>query len=461
MLDAKNPTVISLWHYQDGSAKAQLDAQIARFNETIGKEQGIIVDAQSRGNSMKLAEVVFDAANKTIGSDPMPHIFTAYPDNAYRIDKVSALVNLEQYFSKEELAQYYPDFLENDRIGTDKTLKLLPISKSTEGVFLNQTDWNKFADATGADIAKLATWEGIAETAKQYYAWTDANTKEEHDGKAFWGVDSMYHLMLMASKQTGEEMYVSDADGKMTFQYSKALARRIWDNYYEAYLSGWYKKDNTYTSADVAAGSIIASVMSTAGGNYFPTEMTVSKSESYPVTCAVLPYPCMEGGARYAPIRGMDMCISKSDAAHEYASAVFLKWFTAPEQNLAFTASVGFLPVQTAALTKDAIQTAREQALDEAPNPAITTALQVAQNMLETYTMFNSKPFSGDYEVKQLLETSLPELAQQDLQSLEQRVQKGENWQQLIAEYNSDEHFEQWYDQLIQDANTILVEKRI
>lgn len=461
LLDAKKPLVISLWHYQDGNAKIQLDEQIARFNETVGKEQGIIVDAQSRGNSMQLAEIVFDAANKAIGSDPMPNIFTSYPDNAYRIDKVSELVDLEQYFSKEELAQYYPDFLENDRIGSEKKLKLLPVSKSTEAVFLNQTDWDKFAQVTGADISQLSTWEGITKTAKQYYEWTDASTKEENDGKAFWGVDSMYHFMLMASKQAHEEMYVTDEHGDVTFQYSKELAKRIWDNYYEAYLNGWYKKNNTYTSADVAAGSIIASVMSTAGGNYFPTEMTISKSESYPVACTVLPYPFIEGGARYAPIRGMDMCISKSDEAHEYASAVFLKWFTSPEQNSTFTASVGFLPVQTPALTESAIREAREQARDGAPNPAITTALQVAQNMLDTYTLFNSKPFSGDYEVKQLLEVSLPDLAKQDLQDLEQRVQKGENRQQLIAEYNSNEHFEQWYDTLIKDANTILAEKRI
>ncbi|MEG2350554.1 MAG: hypothetical protein RSB57_08605, partial [Hungatella sp.] len=70
-LDPKNPIVVSLWHYQDGSAKVQLDAQITKFNETVGKEQGIIIDAQSRGNSMRLAEVVFDAASKKIGSDPM------------------------------------------------------------------------------------------------------------------------------------------------------------------------------------------------------------------------------------------------------------------------------------------------------------------------------------------------------------------------------------------------------
>ncbi|MEG1578127.1 MAG: extracellular solute-binding protein [Oscillospiraceae bacterium] len=460
LLDPQNPTVVTLWHYQDGNAKAQLDAQITKFNETVGKAQGIVIDAQSRGNSMQLAEVLFDAANKKIGSDPMPDIFTAYPDNAYRIDELIGLVDLEDYFSEVELEAYYPTFLENDRIGPEGALKLLPVSKSTEAVFLNQTDWDKFAAATGATVDTLATWEGIAKTAESYYNWTDSLTAQPDDGKAFWGVDSMYHFMLMASKQAGEELYGTDGSGGMTFQYSETLARRIWDNYYIPYLSGYYAKNNTYTSADVAAGTIIASVMSTAGGNYFPTEMTENKSEGYPVTCTVLPYPCLTEGVPFAPIRGMDMCIAKSDAPHEYAAALFLKWLTAPEQNSIHTAAIGFLPVQKGALTEEAINTARAQVLEVAPNPAITVALQCAQKMLKTHTLYNGRPFPGDYEVKQLLETSLPDLAQSDLEELTLRVGQGENRQELLAEYSGDTHFRQWYTALVAEANQIIAEKR-
>ncbi|MEG0273465.1 MAG: extracellular solute-binding protein [Christensenella sp.] len=459
-LDPKNPIVVSLWHYQDGSAKVQLDAQITMFNETVGKEQGIIIDAQSRGNSMRLAEVVFDAADKKIGSDPMPNVFTAYPDNAYRIDQLVGLVDFEEYFTKSELDAYYPAFLDNDRIGEDSALKLLPVSKSTEAIFLNQTDWDQFATATGATLEALATWEGIAKTAEIYYNWTDEQTAEPNDGKAFWGVDSMYHFMLMAAKQSGEEIYGIDVGGDMVFTYSEALARRIWDNYYLPYISGWYAKNNTYTSADVAAGSIIASVMSTAGGNYFPTEMMKSKSEGYPVVCAVLPYPCLAGGVPFAPIRGMDMCISKSDTTHEYAAAVFLKWLTSPEQNSALTASIGFLPVQKQALTQEAIAAARAQVLENTPNPAITTAIQCAQKMLKTHTLYNTKPFPGDYDIKQLLETSLPNLAKQNLEQINLRMQQGESRQALLAEYGDQAHFQQWYNALVTDANEIIWKNR-
>lgn len=50
---------------------------------------------------------------------------------------------------------------------------------------LNKTDWNKFAEATGADLNDLKTIEGVTKTAQAYYEWTDSQTKKKNDGKAF------------------------------------------------------------------------------------------------------------------------------------------------------------------------------------------------------------------------------------------------------------------------------------
>ena len=39
------------------------------------------------------------------------------------------------------------------------------------------------------------------------------------------------------------------------------------------------------------------------------------------------------------------MCVTKSSKEKEYAAAIFLKWFTQPQQNLYFISSTGYLPV--------------------------------------------------------------------------------------------------------------------
>ena len=50
---------------------------------------------------------------------------------------------------------------------------------------LNKTDWDKFAEATGATYEDISTIEGITETARKYYEWTDSLTPEADDGKTF------------------------------------------------------------------------------------------------------------------------------------------------------------------------------------------------------------------------------------------------------------------------------------
>ncbi|MEG0570186.1 MAG: sugar ABC transporter substrate-binding protein, partial [Oscillospiraceae bacterium] len=46
---------ITLWHYYNGGIKAQFDELVQTFNETVGKEKGIIVDAYSQGGVNELA----------------------------------------------------------------------------------------------------------------------------------------------------------------------------------------------------------------------------------------------------------------------------------------------------------------------------------------------------------------------------------------------------------------------
>ena len=82
-------------------------------------------------------------------------------------------------------------------MGKDNALKIFPTAKSTEVFMLNRTDWDTFAAATGADIGKLSTIEGVTATAKAYYEWTDSLTPEvKDDGKAFFGRDAVANYFI-------------------------------------------------------------------------------------------------------------------------------------------------------------------------------------------------------------------------------------------------------------------------
>ena len=149
------------------------------------------MEAFNQGSTNDLLTKVVDAANKKVGAADIPDIFAAYSDTAYEIDQLGLVADLDPYFTEEELAEYVPSYIEEGRFDKEGSLKIFPIAKSTEVMMLNKTDWDKFAQATGAETDDLATIEGVTATAEKYYEWTDSLTETPDDGKTFFGRDAV------------------------------------------------------------------------------------------------------------------------------------------------------------------------------------------------------------------------------------------------------------------------------
>ena len=77
------------------------------------------------------------------------------------------------------------------------------------------------------------------------------------------------------------------------------------------------------------------------------------------------------------------MIITKSTKEKEYASAEFLKWFTAPEQNLRFISETGYLPV-----TRNAFEIIIDENIDKAVDTNIKKLLRTAASMYGEYDFY-------------------------------------------------------------------------
>ena len=71
-LDPSNPVSLELWHYYNGPQKVAFDEMVAEFNDTVGLEKGIIVEAFNQGSTNDLLTKVVDAANKKVGAADIP-----------------------------------------------------------------------------------------------------------------------------------------------------------------------------------------------------------------------------------------------------------------------------------------------------------------------------------------------------------------------------------------------------
>lgn len=441
LLDPGKPITVTVWHYYNGNIKEQFDGLVAEFNESVGMEKGIVVDAQSQGDVSQLADAVFNSASKTIGAAPMPDVFAAYPENAFRVNQVTPLADLKAYFTQEELETFRQEFLSEGRFGSENQLYILPIAKSTENLYVNREYWEAFAAENGFTVADLRTWEGLAAVAKVY---------REKTGKGFFGIDANANFMLQSGVQLGSELFTFGEDGTVAFSMSETVARKIWENYYIPYITGSFVKTGRFSSDDAKTGTVMAYTGSTAGAAYFPTEVTFSESEVFPISPLTLPYPYYAEGKPFAVQQGAGMCISRTDEAHQYAAALFLKWFTEPAQNMRFAVSTGYLPVKNEALTAERLKGALAEA--DVTNPAIKASFATTTEMLQTYTFYNNKPFQGSYEVRALLETDLFNKILRDLEALAEQKAAGADPQAVIAALTSEAAFVEWYESLQEKA---------
>ncbi len=445
-LDAKNPVTIRVWTYYNGDQLSAFDSLVEEFNDSVGKEKGIVVKGYSMGSVNDLETQVLAAVRGEVGAEDVPNIFAAYADTAYTVDKMGQVVDLQDYLSPEEIALYVDSYIREGDFSGDGEIKIFPTAKSQEVLVLNKTDWDAFAQATGAAYEDLEDMDGLVETAQRYYEWTDAQTPDvPDDGKAFYGRDAMANYMLIGSMQMGQEIFAV-SDGKMTLHFDKEVARRLWDGYYVPFVKGYFAATGRFRSDDIKTGNIIAYVGSSSGVSFFPKEVNVSDTQSYPIEMEVLPCPKFAGqDNHYAVQQGAGMVVTKGTEAEVYASVEFLKWFTADERNIKFSVNSGYLPVTKTANNKDAIFNSGAQITE-----SMQKTLSVAVSIVNDNQMYTTRAFENGTEARNVLEYSLSDLAAADRAEVVARLEQGQSLEEAVAEFVSDEHFEAWYQDILQ-----------
>lgn len=444
ILDPQSPTVVTLWHSYGSYAKTVFDSLVDEFNNTVGLEKGIVIETYGFGETNQLANSIYNSANHIIGSDSMPNVFMSYPDNAYRIDQLMELVEMKEYFTSEEIGKFRKEFLEEGIWEDAESSKIIPVSKSTEIMYLNKTDWDIFSQETGTKTSSLGTWEGLLETAEIYYKWSG--------GKSLLGFNPSNDFVTLTAIQLENEPYQLK-DGKMSFNYSKETAKRVWDVFYVPVIKGWFKSGR-YCQDWVKSGGLLAYIGSSAGANYFPDEVIIDAENSYPIESMILAYPTFEGKRVYMSQRGAGLCIVKSDKEHEYAAAEFIKWFTQPDNNCDFTLSTGYIPVENEAITSAKVW------FDDKPEAvsggSILKSVDFILTSMDKYSFIINKPFSAYYQANEYFYKSIFEKVTMDKEELELRVEHGEDREELVAGFTGDYNFDSWYKELSQKVSDYL-----
>lgn len=451
-LDRDKPVNITVWHYYNGAQESAFARMVSEFNDTVGKEQGIYVESHSKGNVTELENAVLASSKKEVGSEAMPNLFSSYADTAYELEKAGALADLAPYFTQEEQNDYMDSYIEEGRIGVNGELKIFPIAKSTEVLMVNKTVWDEFAADTGVTEDSLKTAEGITETAARYYDWTDAKTPDvPNDGKAFYGRDAMANLFIIGSMQRGVELFHVE-NGVVTLNVDRDVFYEIWQNYYVPFVKGYYGAYGRFRSDDLKIGELVAYTGSIASASYFPDQTEIGDVAT-PIECLVMPAPLLEGGEPYIIQQGAGMVVTKGTKEQEYASVVFLKWFTEAERNIEFGCTSGYIPVKKEANKKETLDSVIQEKNLEISTKEYDT-LVTAYEMVGSSKLYTNKAFDGGASARKVLEYSLSDKAAADREQVVKLLAEGKTLDEAVGSFISEDAFHIWFEEVKTDLES-------
>lgn len=457
-LDPDNPVTVTIWNYYNGDQLTSFENLVEEFNETVGMKEGIVVQSVSQGSIDNLVQAILDTVDGKIGAADMPSAVSVYAETGYLLYNRDVILPLDDYFTDDELDEYVPTFVEEGRFTTDGKLYFLPVSKSTECLIENTTDWKGFSEATGITPESIQTVEDLTAAAEAYYKWTDEQTPDvPEDGKALYGRDSISNYIMIGAKQLGHEILTVDKNGKGKVDLDRATFQKLWDNYYIPYINGYFGTYASYRSEDIKTGTILAMTGSTSSVSYLPSEVTDLNDQSHPINLDIRKALVFEDALDPVSVQqGAGYCVMKTDETQEYATVEFLKWFTDVKQNMEFSVSCGYSPVKLAANEEDAIREACSDFSKKTKN--VQDALLISAKEYTAGNTYTSKAFTGSKEVRELLGSALEDQAVKDREAVTEKIKNGQTREEAVAEYSTTEYFNDWFDGVKSQVDTAVQE---
>lgn len=406
-LNPKDPVTLTMWHVYGEQAESPMNKLISEFNETVGKEKGILINVTSMTNSAQIGQQLSDALADKPGSQDMPDLFFCHTDNAAEIG-ADKLLDWNEWFTEEERKNYVSDFLTEGTI--DGKLSVFPVSKSTHLLFINGTQFDRFAAETNHSYDDLKTWDGFYAVAADYTKWSG--------GKAFCAFD--YPLRTVELDAASHGMTVTPDDE--WFDFSNEAFKTSWLRFGKAMAQGNVVVSDLYSNTQVMTGEVIAGISSCAAILYYNDQVTYPDNTTEPINLKVLPMPQTAGETAYATQAGVGLCALKTTDQKAEAASVFAHWLTESERNLDFVKKTGYMPV-----TNGAFEAITNYQFDDTAYAGLYDALRQTREsctfLAESGTADYYPHINRVYDAMRILQTEL-----------QKRYLAGENAEQLADE---------------------------
>ena len=337
LLDPKKPTTLTMWHVYGEQSNSPMNDFVEKFNATVGKEKGIVIDVTLMSNAAQIGKKLKDAQAGKAGSKDMPDLFFCHSGDAQSLG-ADNLLNWKDYFTPSELDAFVPDFLSDGMLGD--RLSVFPVSKSTYMLFIAGGVFERFAAEKNVSVSDLETWDGFFTVAEKYYEWSG--------GKPFCAIDYLIRLAELCAISDGES--VSYKDG--WYDENNPSFIKAYEAFATSIAKGHIVVSDMYYNTQIMTAQTCAGIGSSASVLYANDKITYPNNTSEDVNLQVLPLPQQAGKQKVATQAGVGLCAYKTTDKKAEAATVFARWFTEEQRNVDFVLSTGYMPVRTGAFAK-------------------------------------------------------------------------------------------------------------
>lgn len=400
LLDPNDPVILTMWHVYGEQANSPMNELVDEFNSTLGRDRGIIINVTHISNAYQIGQQLKAAQKGILGASDMPDLFFCHNNNAQELGTQN-LVDWNNYFSQDELAHYVDDFLEDGIV--DGKLVVFPVSKSTQLLFINGTQFERFLADTGFTYDDLATWDGFFRVAAAYYDWSG--------GKSFCAMDYLMRAIELCMEAKGHNDYMTSEGW---YDFDDAVLKGTWMEFATSLVQGHIVISDLYANTQVMTGETVAGFGSSAAILYYNDTVTYSDNTSEPMNLEVVPMPQSNLDNAIATQAGVGLCAYKTTEQKGEAAAVFARWLTESDRNLQFVTDTGYMPV-----TDGAFDEIESYPFEEASYKTLYVTLKKVR---DTSTLVEEPIYDGYYDKIAMLYEKLRVL-QHDL---EERCLAGE-----------------------------------
>ncbi len=339
---------ITWWHYSSGLAGKAAESMVEGFNNTIGKEQNIRVEAVYQGKASDVLtklKAIFQSGTNS----GLPDLVQLDGSGVLDIRDIEYLLSMEKLASQDSFD--FSTILDSARLSVTYKGEMIAMPFNSSTIMLY---YNKSAFEEVGILAPPRTLDELAQVATMLKK-TDDKGKTVRYG--FANVPTTYELIVWLGHQNGVS-YLTDKENGHTGIPTKVLFHE--NGTMVNFLTKWKALHATGSlenlTSDVngafASGRVAMMVASTSNLS------TVIQMVGDRFELGVAPFPMVDeqatggvnvgGGALYA----LDNGSGNGEQAWQ-----FVKFATSQEQQLAWHIATGYFPVNTGTYTMEAFLT--------------------------------------------------------------------------------------------------------